>query len=444
MRSNNDDESVNLQRVAFQNIHFVSSTMHATREIVDSIEKDVMDIKTTIRNREQDRLDREQLIALLRTENQTLQTKLGMVERELIEERTRWQQEQEERVLAANAEVERVLDQCNQALEDRHRLTIQTQRLEEENAHLHNQIHHLHQQNDHLLKLLEGLRQHSNATISPAASSSPHQIAEERNDRRNGVSSFEPPHPSSVNLVHRSARPVSRSEENRENNMSIRSGALNVASYDQNRRGGDEGSFDNSVRYEKNGMWVDMEDGHLNEGGEGVSITPVTVTLTNEPSRSPFTLEDNSPRPFDQSYTSFSASSSVLRGHNIQSSDQQRGVQKAGNDPLLLEDEEDDEIERRINGQPQRAPVNGKYFQYEQQQQRDDDEETGNKRSNEVGGRGNVLHGYSHGYLMDPEDDEEGDGGKQMLPYGHDLSTISRFDRIQLADILHDDFLLDG
>eukprot|EP00981_Chlorochromonas_danica_P012927 scaffold5574_cov162-Ochromonas_danica.AAC.2 len=414
MRSNNDDESVNLQRVAFQNIHFVSSTMHATREIVDSIEKDVMDIKTTIRNREQDRLDREQLIALLRTENQTLQTKLGMVERELIEERTRWQQEQEERVLAANAEVERVLDQCNQAL------------------------------NDHLLKLLEGLRQHSNATISPAASSSPHQIAEERNDRRNGVSSFEPPHPSSVNLVHRSARPVSRSEENRENNMSIRSGALNVASYDQNRRGGDEGSFDNSVRYEKNGMWVDMEDGHLNEGGEGVSITPVTVTLTNEPSRSPFTLEDNSPRPFDQSYTSFSASSSVLRGHNIQSSDQQRGVQKAGNDPLLLEDEEDDEIERRINGQPQRAPVNGKYFQYEQQQQRDDDEETGNKRSNEVGGRGNVLHGYSHGYLMDPEDDEEGDGGKQMLPYGHDLSTISRFDRIQLADILHDDFLLDG
>lgn len=116
MRSNNDDGNVNLQRVAFQNIHFVSSTMHATREIVDSIEKDVMDIKTTIRNREQDRLDREQLIALLRTENQTLQTKLGMVEKELIEERTRWQQEQEERLLAANAEVERVLDQCNQAL----------------------------------------------------------------------------------------------------------------------------------------------------------------------------------------------------------------------------------------------------------------------------------------------------------------------------------------
>lgn len=270
---------------------------------------------------------------------------------------------------------------------------------------------------------------------SPVASS-PH---EERNDRRHGVPSFEPPHPSSVSLAHRSARPALRSTESRESNMSIRSGALNVASYDQSRRGGDEVSCDNSVRHDKNGGWVDIEDGHLNEGAEEVSITPVTVTLTNEPSRSPFTVEDNSPRPFDQSYASFSTSSSVLRGYNIQPSDQQRGLRKAVNDPLLLEDEEDDEIERRINGLPQRSPVNGNFFQYQQQQQRDNDEETGNK----MGGEGNVLHGYSHGYLMDPEDDEEGDGGKQMLPYGHDLSTISRFDRIQLADILHDDFLLD-
>lgn len=65
-------DSSRFQQAAFQNIHFVTSTVHAAADIVDSIEKDMLDIRSTIRNREQQRLDSDELIRLLQAENRAL------------------------------------------------------------------------------------------------------------------------------------------------------------------------------------------------------------------------------------------------------------------------------------------------------------------------------------------------------------------------------------
>ena len=67
-----EDVNFPLRDAAFQNIHFVSSTVKATKDIVDSLESDINDIKSVIRAREQARTDREQLIMLLQTENKAL------------------------------------------------------------------------------------------------------------------------------------------------------------------------------------------------------------------------------------------------------------------------------------------------------------------------------------------------------------------------------------
>lgn len=67
-----EDVSFPLREAAFQNIHFVSSTVKATKDIVDSLESDIQDIRSAIRSREQARTDREQLIMLLQTENRAL------------------------------------------------------------------------------------------------------------------------------------------------------------------------------------------------------------------------------------------------------------------------------------------------------------------------------------------------------------------------------------
>jgi hypothetical protein len=61
-----------LQIHLFQNIHHINQTVKVTEDIIDSIERDVQDVKQIIRNREQQRFDQGQLLQLLQAENQEL------------------------------------------------------------------------------------------------------------------------------------------------------------------------------------------------------------------------------------------------------------------------------------------------------------------------------------------------------------------------------------
>jgi hypothetical protein len=55
------------------NVHFVTSTVKATQGIIDSIERDVSDIRASVKNREQQRTDQAQLVVLMQAQNRALE-----------------------------------------------------------------------------------------------------------------------------------------------------------------------------------------------------------------------------------------------------------------------------------------------------------------------------------------------------------------------------------
>ncbi|RYG94642.1 hypothetical protein EON65_57185 [archaeon] len=82
---------------------------------MSSIERELGDIRETIRSREQNRVDQYQLISLLEAENRALRDQSGLLELQLRQERER-EQDEEERVQVAYAEMDRVQAMCTQAL----------------------------------------------------------------------------------------------------------------------------------------------------------------------------------------------------------------------------------------------------------------------------------------------------------------------------------------
>lgn len=56
----------------FSNIGFVSDSIEASHKIVGSIEEDIKDVRRIIQDRLQRRVDLEQLVELLQTENDCL------------------------------------------------------------------------------------------------------------------------------------------------------------------------------------------------------------------------------------------------------------------------------------------------------------------------------------------------------------------------------------
>lgn len=61
------------------NINYVTRTVQATKDLILSIEDDLHDVRTLIRNRVTDQVDRQQLIQLLEQENVELKVSSWIV-----------------------------------------------------------------------------------------------------------------------------------------------------------------------------------------------------------------------------------------------------------------------------------------------------------------------------------------------------------------------------
>lgn len=172
----------------FSNIGFVTDSIGATRTIVGSIEEDIRDVRTMIQQRLQRRVDLEQLVSLLQTENdilkvmlcwtvslsfscdlnsvlfrdQTMQTKISLLEIENNnlqnsnrEDISSIQEEYEERILVTQAEMDRVLEENRKLRSDKDDILSKAQELDSYCTGVENELAKLKVEHEKVLTRLE-------------------------------------------------------------------------------------------------------------------------------------------------------------------------------------------------------------------------------------------------------------------------------------------------
>jgi chromosome segregation ATPase len=143
----------------FSNIGFVTDSLEATKTIVDSIEDDVRSVKTLIQERLQRRMDLEQLVSLLQTENEILKSKLSMMELENKDlqnssfgDRLAIEEEYEDKILVAQAEMDRVLQENRAVKEERDSILSKAQELDLYCTQIENQLETLKKEHKSIIQ----------------------------------------------------------------------------------------------------------------------------------------------------------------------------------------------------------------------------------------------------------------------------------------------------